>query len=980
MGNMDADEDPMWSEDHKSRWRRWQCLRWLYKHMSMGKFRHRGACIENVLWEISSRDPNRPNDPRHEVGVELTHFVSAVVNAYGFEERTYVEQQIFQLCQNYGDVATSGLIDWREIVCALHALNNTGHCYDRPMKLLQHFFAIYALPSYTNVVAREDLLTLISIAAITEEELHHTEGALDTNLSRLELSAATAEGAAESALHVGCQQKQRFVQYSTFQRILTVDDPAILSAFQAQIWRRLPSTQKLTYLRLQDEASCQWLEDYVRRYNASKARILWKQCTLVRHYRRWCRYLRRQRTISTQVMIITKRRCKNYIQFWRSYVHVRLASFRKRQIAQILGQKALVQRAFANRWRRWVVCQQRIRHAVGVPKKYQKNVAQGCYYLRTARKFSLLRRALTRWSDTIVWIRQWETACRVARRLQITWHFRAFKAYYLQRRSEKIIERDCVQRQMYLQRILQEADQIRRETEANVAARNKAEEHTQQERRKSEHRDNLAWAMRRRAAARAFQDRMKSEIQKEERAKQVEVMNKEREDAFKKKWDQLEIDRVDTQRAATLEWLTSKQSKSTILKEFKRIRREFFQPPTPRSMDREAKLKSLASIVLIRIEAILFQKHLLLEDVIRQYDKKSRGYLSHDEFKRLVDDLPVDLSAEQVRQIIREIDSDDDGYINLAELENALEGVHRYNGLAASPWRQYIDPAQDVMCYTNLTTGESILEHRMTNRKLMEITRSNFLAETELADIKQVRQDRAEAWEALVNDDAVARIQRMYRRFRARQELKRLNWKIQAKVKKDRELRCGEAALHIQQWYRKCLADWIYGLAILLHVEAIPDLNNRILYYYNHTSGSSSWEPPPKPVHRPQDFVGTGPYVQWDVPLGRPLRRMFQKPPGYPLCTRCLQSLALLQCDTVPGVYCFSCFRQTVDVRFLRENANTAPLKRVSKITCSYCAKHDAAWRCTMDAQQGGKLIGRVACAKCQPRLHVDKKLAWIRI
>lgn len=949
----------------------------------MGKLQHRGACIENVLWEISSRDPSRPNDPRHEVGVELAHFVSAVANAYGFEERGYVEQHIYQLCQNYGDIATDGLIDWREIVCALHALNNTGHCYDRPMKLLQHFFAIYALPSYANVVARKDLLTLISIAAITDEELLVTKEALDKNLSRLELSAATAEGTnsgSEGALLVGSRQKDRFVQYSTFQRILHVEDPSILNAFQAQIWRRLPSTQKLTYLRLQDEASCQWLEDYIRRYNASKARLLWRQCTLVRHYRQWCRYSRWQRTINTQVMIIAKRRCRNYIHFWRSYANERQASLRQRQIAQILGQKALVHRVFANRWRRWVVCKQRIRRAVGVPKCYQKNVAQGCFYLRTARKFSLLRRALTRWSNTVVEIRQWETACCVAIHLQKTWHFRAFKAFYLQRRSEKIIEKDCVQRQTYLHRILQEADQIRRETEANVAARKEAEERAQQENNKAEHQEKLAWAIRRRAAARALQERMKAEIQKQEHAKQVEIIKRDREEAFKKKWDQLETDRVEDQREATLEWLASKQSKGTILKEFKRIRREFFQPPTPRSMEREAKLKSLASIVLIRIEAILFQKHLLLKDVIRQYDKSSRGYLSHDEFKRLVDDLPVDLSAEQVRQIIREIDSDDDGYIDLAELENALECVHRYNGLAASPWRQYIDPAQDVMCYTNLTTGESILEHRMTNRKLMEITRANFLAETELSAIKHVRQDRAAAWEALVKNDAVARIQRMYRRFRARQELKRLNWKIQAKVKKGREVRRDEAALHIQQWYRQCLADWIYGLAILLHVEAVPDLNNRTLYYYNHKSGSSSWEPPPKPVHLPQDFVGTGPYVQWDLPLDQPLRRTFQKPPGYPPCTRCLQSLALLQCRAVPGAYCFSCFRQTVDVQFLRANVRSAPVNRVSRITCSYCAKHAAAWRCTMDAQHGGKLVGRVACAKCQPRLHVDGKFAWIRL
>ncbi|KAJ8600751.1 hypothetical protein CTAYLR_003945 [Chrysophaeum taylorii] len=935
--------------------------------ISARKTRHRGACIENVLWEVSNRRPDRRQDPRYEVGVEATHLVSAVVNAYGFERLGKVEQQLMQVCQNHD--AIDGLVDWREIVCALHALNNTGHCYKKPMKLLQHFFAIYALPSHANVVAREDILALVALAAVRDAEVAETKHAMDACLKRSEICCKDPEK----------DVTPRYVDYSTFRRAVTKDSPAILAAFKAQMWRRLPSSQKLTYLQVQEEASNQWLEKYIYEHNVTKANSLWKNSTLVRHYRRWCEFLRKRRALEARARRIGRKRCVHAVQLWHAFVLARRVSLRRRRVALVLGRRALLRRVLLRRWRRWARNERRVRDAAGVSKEYQKRVAHGFFYLRVAARVVRLRRSVGRWHETAVHVRTWETARDFAGELRRRWHLRAWKEYYLDRRAERLIERDCVRRQEQLQRILQEAEDFRKRAEAKDAARREAREEAEKERERIDKREVLAWKTRRRAAERAADDRITAAIQQEDRAKQAAILRKERSEAFAKTWDKIEIERVEEQREKTTAWLAAKDSKDTILKEFKRIRREFYQPPTPRSMDREAKLKSLASIVLIKIEAILFQQGLLLQDVIRQYDKQARGYLSHDEFRRLVDDLPVDLSAEQVRQIIREIDADDDGYVDLGELEYALETVHRYNGLAASPWRQYIDPAQDVMCYTNLTTGESILEHRMTNRKLAEITRANYLAETELAAIKQARQDRKEAWDSLVVNDAAATVQRLYRRFKARMELDRLDWKIRSRIKKDREVLRDAAARRVQQWYRSCRSQWLHGLAVRLHVEAIPDLSDGRLYYYNHKSGACSWDPPPKPVHRPHDFVGTGPYVQWDVPPGQPLRRIFQKPPGVPRCTRCLQSLALLRCDAAAsGVFCFGCFRETVDLDVLR--AANGAVDRVTPTVCSFCERSVAAWRCTRDRELDGRLEGRVACGTCQKRVHSATTLAWARL
>lgn len=929
--------------------KRWRGLRLLHRAIQHETTRHRGACIENVLWEISSRWPDRYWDPRYDVGVGTLQLVAIVVNAYGFERRGNLERRLVELCRTY---ETNGLVDWRGMVCCLHALTNAAHCYERPMKLLQHFFSIYALPAHANAVARVDALSLVSLAAIRHDEVRATKQALDDVL-------------------LG----DDFVKYSTMVRALTEKAPGILEAFRSQMWKRVPASQKLTYLKTQEEACLQKFDRYMSDANAHKASGLWRRRTMTRCYGQWRMFLRKCRVVRVHVRGRTRGASQQAVARWHEYAVARRVTHRRRKVASVFGRRALARRTLG-RWRRWVLTMRRISRATGVEREYKKRVAQGSFFLRLAVASCWRRRALGRWHGTTRRLREWDTACAFAVRLHKTWHVRAWRESFMERRDAKRRERDCVERQRALQQLLQEADEMRRRALSEAEARAEQQKKDDAERARVEQREKLAWAKRRRDAERAVDLRLTREVKEEARVKRAARAQLEKAEAFARTWGELEVARVSQEREARQQWLASKESKNTVLKEFKRVRREFYRPPTPRSMDREAKLKSLASIVLIKIEAILFKQRLILEDIIRQYDSNGRGYLSHQEFRRLVDDLPVDLSSQQVRQIISEIDSDDDGYIDLNELQKALDVVHQYNGPAASPWRMYIDPAQDVMCYANLLTGEAILEHRMTDNKLREITRANYMADAELEAVKRVRQDRQDAWVALVNNDAATVIQRMVRHHRAGRERDRLHWKLQARLKQDRESRAAASALRIQLWYRVCCARWIHGLAVKLHVEAIPDLQDRCLYYYNHMSGTCSWDPPPRPVHRPQDFVGTGPYVEWDQPPRHKLRRLFHKPAGYPRCTRCLQSLALLECDQVPGTFCFACFRETVDLDFLR--GNKPAISRVVCARCAFCGSRAAAWRCLRD-NAGTRLQGRLACPTCQPRLD-DRLLEWIRV
>jgi hypothetical protein len=59
-------------------------------------------------------------------------------------------------------------------------------------------------------------------------------------------------------------------------------------------------------------------------------------------------------------------------------------------------------------------------------------------------------------------------------------------------------------------------------------------------------------------------------------------------------------------------------------------------------------------------------------------------------------------------------------------------------GVAGSPWKMYVDPAQDVVCYHNMATGERVFEYDMTDKKLMDITHSNIYAESHTAILAKI--------------------------------------------------------------------------------------------------------------------------------------------------------------------------------------------------------------------------------------------------
>ena len=126
------------------------------------------------------------------------------------------------------------------------------------------------------------------------------------------------------------------------------------------------------------------------------------------------------------------------------------------------------------------------------------------------------------------------------------------------------------------------------------------------------------------------------EMQREERRKRAEEQKKAVDDDWKTFWD------VETERMLLdakekrIKWMDNKKDKEArekLLKNFKTIKREFFQPPTIETKDREAKLGSEAMIALSIIDGKMFDKGILGQELFETFDESGDGYITYDEFR-----------------------------------------------------------------------------------------------------------------------------------------------------------------------------------------------------------------------------------------------------------------------------------------------------------------------------------------------------------
>lgn len=593
-------------------------------------------------------------------------FVSAISNSLGCQRQPEIRNCLTRLYHCLS--ITTGQLDLRELLCSLHALENTRHVYENPSRLLFSFFKLYAAPGGSAV--RSDVVRIISIAAVTRAEI--------------------------SRMLMVTHHLPRFVKLSRFQSFLAVH-PNIIDAFRLQLWNQLPDSSKLGYLQSREDASARWFCQYAHEINVKSATTFRDLSSLRCSFGAWCKFHQGVTRIQLQQRTVSLRKCKTSILWWHSYTTQQRISHARRHIAAVLGERAIMRRVFRTKWHRYSCSKGRLRQISDNFESHAAEIAHGAFILRHTMISTFRRKAMIRWLSWIANVMKWEKAGLLMHRYLRRRIFKQWIAHFRAVRGFRVGEEESINKQIWLASVIKQAEK------ANMFVMQAAENTRltaiadKKQKAASVKMNLLAWNQRRRQAERAADDRIKLATQQDMRAKRIAKEKEDRAAAFKAAWEALENSYIKEHQRATLSWLDSSSSKSHVSKAFKRIKREFYQPPTPRSINREAQLKSLTSIVLIKMESVLFQKGIVMGHLIQQYAESSCGFLSHDEFRSLVRDLPIDLSPEQIRVVVGTLDADNDGYLGVEELENALHQVHKYNGVSASPWRMYIDPAQDVI-------------------------------------------------------------------------------------------------------------------------------------------------------------------------------------------------------------------------------------------------------------------------------------------
>jgi len=137
-------------------------------------------------------------------------------------------------------------------------------------------------------------------------------------------------------------------------------------------------------------------------------------------------------------------------------------------------------------------------------------------------------------------------------------------------------------------------------------------------------------------------------------------------------------------------------------------------------------------------------------------------YITYDEFRHAVESLDIDIEYSWIRSIVKRIDVEGDGYVSVEELSAAMEKTYEFNGIQGSPWKMYVNIAQQILQYHNVVTGEQIFEHDMTEALLKKIVRDNFIAETLVSERKRILRKKRKDWTFRNQSWAARKMQRMY--------------------------------------------------------------------------------------------------------------------------------------------------------------------------------------------------------------------------
>jgi Ca2+-binding EF-hand superfamily protein len=106
--------------------------------------------------------------------------------------------------------------------------------------------------------------------------------------------------------------------------------------------------------------------------------------------------------------------------------------------------------------------------------------------------------------------------------------------------------------------------------------------------------------------------------------------------------------------AATIQhasdYFEDKTNKIEVQVRFERLKKAFYASPLE-NKEREKVITSIQNIVFLHLEAKMIERGMTLKQIIPQFDLEGKGYLTYDEFRRIVNSLECRISEHQITEV-----------------------------------------------------------------------------------------------------------------------------------------------------------------------------------------------------------------------------------------------------------------------------------------------------------------------------------------
>ena len=694
------------------------------------------------------------------------------------------------------------------------------------------------------------------------------------------------------------------------------------------LWKRLPSDLRLVALDEIEDQLLNMRDEKMMQYLHEKAVHHFFTLTTKRIMRAWKQVVIVSGAINRQLRVVLSKKMARMFVFWRKYAGKSHNQRRRRLLADVMGSYTVKARVFA-RIKLFNFLSMNILAATGDTTPQQMMAQEGSAKLRYARAKHFMRRALFRWADLAGHERNVEIAEEnyfyvLMKKCLLSWAKDACGIAKAKRDEHRALEN-----QNYIRDVMIETEEsaqllMKIELERNQKKKEEAVKLKEEQRAL-----RFQVAKQRAQADKVAESRWLLELQKDIRKKRVAKQMSKMRKKFAKLWTTKESQMIEAAAVRAAEYYVQEDHELEMELRMLKLKKAFFEPPSVDNAEREKIISNPKNIVFLFLEAKMAENEMELKEVIPKFDLNNKGYLSYDEFRNVINSLSVGISANQITQVIEGVDLDKDGFIELSELEEAMTPVDAM-GVKFCPWKFYVDPATDVICYHNFETKERVFEYKMNDETLKEINKQNLIAEYKIEARAYARKLRKEDWQKRLENVMAKRIQSMARKRFAWKKRMKLVWKLDQRQAEVRTMSKRQAVVFVGKKFRGFKARLKFARQLQCTWEKHWDLESKQLFYFNHHSKESVWERP-RLLVRYEDVENPPPWVAatataggvqeyWHVIAKRTIQR---KPDGFMLCQTCNVNIATRKCldceeegplaaGHVAYVhFCFACYRET---------------------------------------------------------------------